>query len=170
MKIHIANEKDINSMVELDKKCFGTYGSDAGYFLKKLNSPSGNILVAYDDKGEMVGFSVFEILDKETIPNDFCDLKIKSPIKGKWVHMVAFTTLSKYLNRKKDSELLIKSEQFAKAKGCVESYVPLSKYHPFKKNKVFEFWEENGYRNCGEIKWMAKSDEFIECFFYRKVL
>jgi ribosomal protein S18 acetylase RimI-like enzyme len=169
MKIRIGNENDIVSMVELDRECFGEYGAKKDYFIKKLNSPSGNIIVAYDD-GEMVGFVVFEILEKDVIPEDFSNLKINFPIKGKWVHMVAFTTRGKYKDKEVDSEILLSAEKFAKKQGCVESYVPLSKYHPFKDNGVFEFWKKNGYENVGEIKWKAGPNELIECFFYRKSL
>lgn len=170
MKIRLANEKDIDSMVKLDKECFGDYGAKKDYFSKKLKNLSGNIIIAYDDKGKIIGFAVFEILEKDIILEDFCDLKIKHPIKGRWVHIVAFTPKDNYKDKKSDWEILSFAEEFAKNKGCIESYVPLSKKHPFKQNGVFEFWKNNGYENVGEIKWIASPNELIECFFYRKSL
>jgi len=154
MEIQVANENDISSMVELDKECFGDYGAKKDYFIKKLNSPPGTIIVAYDDR-KMVGFVVFDILEKDAIPEDFCNLRIRFPIKGRWVHMVAFTPKDNYVDKELASKLLLIAEKFAKNKGFLESYVPLTKDHPFKENGVFEFWENNGYENVGEIEWKA---------------
>lgn len=170
MKIRIADENDIESMVKIDKESFGEYGLKKEYFIKKLKSSSGSIIVAYDNNNKMIGFVVFEILEKNMISDDFCDLKIKSLIKGKWVHIIAFTAKDKYMDKELDSKILLSAEIFAKNKGCVESYVPLTKEHPFKKNGVFEFWKNNGYENVGEIKWKVNSTKLIECFFYRKFL
>jgi len=170
MKFRIANESDVPSMVEIDRECFGEYGSKKDYFIKKLKSPPGSIIVSHDDNKKMIGFVVFEILEKNSVPEDFCDLRIQSPIKGRWVHLVAFTPRDNYTNRKLDSRLLLSVEKFAKNKGCIESYVPLTKDHPFKENGVFEFWKSDGYENVGEIKWKAGPNELIGCFFYKKSL
>lgn len=169
MEIRIANQNDIDWMVKIDRESFGEYGAKKDYFIKKLNSPLGNMIVAYDDT-KMIGFVVFEILERDEISENFCDLKMEFPIKGRWMHIVAFTPSDKYENKEFDSKLLLSAEKFAKDKGCVESYVPLTKDHPFKTNGTFEFWKNNGYENVGEIKWKAGLKEFIECFFYRKSL
>jgi len=170
MKIRQATENDLDTMVKMDRERFGEYGAKKDYFIKKLNSPPGSIIVAYDDNGKMVGFVVFDILEKNTISDDFSDLKIKFPIKGRWVHIVAFSSRDNYMDKEFDSKLLLTAEEFAKNKGCIESCVPLTKNHPFRKNEVFEFWEMNGYKKVGEIKWMPNTNEFVECYFYKKKL
>ena len=169
MKIKQATEKDLDIMVKIDRECFGEYGAKKDYFIKKLNNPLGSIIVACD-KGKMIGFVVFDILEKDMTSEDFCDLKIKFPIKGRWMHVVAFTPRDNYMNKQLDSKLLLTAEKSAKNKGCIESYVPLTKNHPFKENGVFEFWKMNGYKKVGKIKWTPNANEFVECYFYKKKL
>jgi hypothetical protein len=169
MKIRNATENDLDSMVEVDKKAYEEYGTDKEYFSKKLKSFPEGILVA-EDKGKITGFVVLEVLNKDDVPEDFCDMKLKEPIKGKYVHIVAFTTETNYIDKISDSKLLLVAEKIAKTKGCIESYVPLSKNHPFKDNGVFEFWKMNGYKKIGEIRWISNPNEFIECHFFKKRL
>ena len=169
MKIRNATENDLDAMVELDRKSYGVYGANKEYFAKKLKSFPEGVLVV-EDKGRATGFLISEILNKKDVPEDFCDMKLEEPIKGKWVHVVAFTTKTNYKDSMSDSKLLLATEEIAKNKGCIESCVPLSKNHPFKENGVFEFWEMNGYKNIGEIKWMASPSELIECYFFKKDL
>jgi ribosomal protein S18 acetylase RimI-like enzyme len=169
MKIRRATENDLDVMVEVDKKAYGKYGSDKEYFSKKLKSFPEGILVV-EGKGKITGFVVLEILNKDDVQEDFCDMKLEEPIKGKWMHLVAFTTKANYKDKESDTKLLLAAEKIAKTKGCIESCVPLSKYHPFKNNGVFEFWKMNGYKNIGEIKWMFSPNEFVECYFFKKNL
>ncbi|MDD5181634.1 MAG: hypothetical protein PHC66_00495 [Candidatus Nanoarchaeia archaeon] len=167
MKIRQATVSDLDGMVEVDRKAFGEYGSEKKYFIKKLSSFPGGVLV-FEDEGKITGFFVFEILAKNDVPEDFCDIKLNEPIKGKWMHAVAFTGPTNYKDKISESKLLLAGEKIAKGLGCVESYVPLSKNHPFKKNGVFKFWELNSYKKVGEIKWKCSATEFIECFLYKK--
>jgi hypothetical protein len=169
MKIRAASADDLNEMVKVDKKAYGKYGANKKYFAKKLKTFPEGILVV-EENGIITGFTVLEILDKNEIPEDFCDMKLKELIKGKWLHIVAFTTKTNYKDKVSDSKLLLAAERVAKNKDCVESCVPLSKDHPFKNNNVFEFWKMNGYKNVGEIKWALNSHEFIECYFFKKRL
>lgn len=169
MKIRNATEDDLDAMVEVDKKAYGKYGADKNYFSKKLKSFSRGILVI-EDKEKVAGFVVLELLNKNDVPEDFCDMKLKEPIKGKYVHIVAFTTETNYKDKTTDSKLLLAAEKIAKAKGCIESCVPLSKNHPFKDNGVFEFWRMNDYKKIGEIKWIANPNKFIECYLFKKNL
>jgi len=169
MKIRYATKNDLDAMVEVDRKAYGEYGANKEYFVKKMTSLSKGILVVEEGK-RITGFIVFEIMNKDDIPEDFCDMRLEEPINGKWMHPVAFTTRTNYKDKISDSNLLLAAEKIAKSKGCIESCVPLSKNHPFKDNGVFEFWKMNGYKNIGEIKWIPNSNEFIECYFYKKNL
>jgi ribosomal protein S18 acetylase RimI-like enzyme len=169
MKIRVATVNDLDDMIEVDKKAYRDYGASREYLSKKLKSFPEGILVV-EDKEEVTGFVVLEIMNKDEVPEDFCDMKIKEPIKGKYVHIVAFTTETNYKDRAADSKLLLAAEKIAKAKGCIESCVPLSKNHPFKDSGVFEFWKMNGYREVGEIKWVASPSKHVECYFFKKDL
>ena len=169
MKIRQADEDDINSLVEVDKKSYDDYGADRDYFSRKIKPFPQGVLVFEEDK-KVTGFIVFDLLDKDNLPEDFCDMDISEPIKGKWIYIAAFTTKTNYKDKKSDSKLLLEAEKVAKSRGAEESCVPLSKEHPYKQHGVFEFWEMNNYRSVGEIKWRPSSDEFIECWFYKKEL
>jgi hypothetical protein len=169
MKIRHATEDDLDSMVEVDKKAYGDYGSSKEYFSKKLKSFPEGILVV-ENKEKVTGFVVLEILNKNDAPEGFCDMELKEPIKGKCAHIVAFTTETNYKDKMSDSKLLLVAERIARSKSCVGSCVPLSKNHPFKDNGVFEFWKMNDYRKIGEIKWVASPNELIECYFFMKNL
>jgi ribosomal protein S18 acetylase RimI-like enzyme len=169
MKIRHATKNDLDDMIEIDKRAYGDYGSNKEYFTKKLNSFPKGILVV-ENKGKITGFIIFEIMNKNDIPEDFCDMKLSESVNDKWMHIPALTTATNYKDKKSDSKLIMAAEKIAKNEGCIEAFVPLSKNHPFKGNGVFEFWEMNGYKKIGEIKWMPNSNEFIECYFYRKSL
>jgi ribosomal protein S18 acetylase RimI-like enzyme len=169
MRIRRATEKDLDRLVEVDKEAYGKYGSNKEYFFKKLNSSPKGILVVEDETG-VTGFMIFEIMNKNDTPEYFCDIELTEKIDGKWVHVPAFTTATNYKDKKSDSKLLLTAEKIAKSEGCTEACVPLSKNHPFRDNGVFEFWEMNGYKKVGEIKWMANQNEFVECYFYKKIL
>ncbi len=169
MKIRYATENDLDDMMRVDRKAYGDYGSNKQYFAKKLKSFSVRILIV-EDKEKITGFIVFEMLNKNDIPEHFCDMKLREPVNGKCMHIPAFTTATNYKDKKSDSELLLTAEKIAKNEGCLEACVPLSKNHPFKDNGVFKFWKINGYKKIGEIKWIADSNEFIECNFYKKTL
>jgi ribosomal protein S18 acetylase RimI-like enzyme len=169
MRVRQATSEDLSRMVKIDRDAYGDYGASKDYFAKKLESPLGGVLVA-ESNGQVVGFVVFELLSKEDVPEDFCDMRLEKQISGKWMHPVCFTTTSNYKDKESDSKLLLAAEEAARKRGCVESCVPLSKDHPFKGNGAFEFWEMNGYKRIGEIKWKASPNEFIECYFYKKKL
>ena len=156
-------------MVQIDRKAYGQYGASKKYIASKMVAFPEGVLVAEEGK-HVTGFTVCEFLEKDTLPKDFRDIQISEPLNGKWMHPVMFTTATNYKDKESDSKLLLAAEKVAKRLGCLESCVPLSKDHPFKKNGVFEFWKINGYRNIGEIKWMPNSEEFIECYFYKKSL
>lgn len=83
---------------------------------------------------------------------------------------IAFTTATNYLNKREDTELLLKAESIAKAKGCVEAYVPLSKKHPFEVNDVFQFWKDNKYKKVGTISWVLNPKNLIDCYLFKKKL
>jgi len=169
MSIRQATIIDLDRLVEIDRKAYGEYGENKQYFIKKFNIFPKGILVV-ENKEEITGFIVFEIMGKNAIPADFGDVKLTEPINGTWMHIIAFTTETNYKDKNSDSELLLVAEKIAKDSGCTEAYVPLSKNHPFKDNGVFEFWEMYGYERVGEIKWIPNSDEFVGCYFYKKSL
>jgi hypothetical protein len=167
MIIKRATKNDISKMVKIDKKVYGKYGANKEYISKKMKSfPQGALVVKNNNK--ITGFIICEIIGRNEIPEDFYDMKVNEPFQGKWMHPVMFTTETNYKNKVSDSKLLITAEKIAKKFGCIESCVPLSKNHPFIKNRVFEFWKMNGYKNIGKIKWSASEYEFIECYLYKK--
>ena len=163
------DKNDLDKLVEIDKAAYGKYGEDKEYFVEKLASFPKGVLVV-EDKGKVTGFIVFELIDKNNAPEDFSEMKLKEPLTGRWMYTVAFTTATNYGDKMSDSKLLIAAEKIAKDEGCAEACVPLSKDHPFKGNGVFEFWEINGYKRIGEIKWVPNSNESVECYFYKKSL
>jgi hypothetical protein len=130
--------------------------------------PTGVLVV--EDNEKISGFMIFQIMNKNDTPENFCEINLTEPITGKWMYNIVFTTATNYKDKKSDSKLLLEAERIAKNEGCLEACVPLSKNHPFGKNGVFEFYEMNGYKKVGEIKWGPNSKEFIECYFYKKKL
>ncbi|NYZ75692.1 hypothetical protein H0N98_00375 [Candidatus Micrarchaeota archaeon] len=169
MKIRHATQNDLEEMARVDRKAYGAYGANKKLLFKKLLAFPQGVLVI-EDKGKITGFTVFEVMNKDDVPEDFCDMKLQKTINGKWMHPVIFTTKTNYKDKKSDSRLLLAAEKIAKNLGCVESVVPLSKNHPFKENGAFEFWEDNGYENIGEINWLPSQKESVGCYLYRKKL
>lgn len=169
MKIRQATENDLDRMVEVDRESYGEYGANKEYFARKLASFPKGILVV-EAKGKITGFIVFEIMKKDDVPENFCDMKLSESMKGKWMHNIVFTTATNYKDKVSDSKLLLAAEEVSKNEGCVEACVPLSKNHPFEENGVFEFYEMNDYEKIGKIKWMPNAKEFVECYFYKKRL
>jgi hypothetical protein len=167
--IRRATKNDLDRMVEIDKGAYGKFGASKEHLFKKMSSFPRGVLVI-EDKGRITGFIVFEIMKKDDIPENFCDMKLIKSMKGKWMYNIVFTTATNYKDKASDSKLLLAAERIAKEEGCTEACVPLSKEHPYHKNGVFEFYEMNGYKNIGEIKWAPNSREFIECYFYKKDL
>ena len=169
MIIRNAKSDDIDSLVEIDRGAYGKTGATKDYFFQKLSEfPEG--ILAVEHNGNVTGFIVFEIYNKNDVPGDFRSMKLNEPISGKWMFTIAFTTATNYKNKKEDTKLLLQAENVAKEKGCVWACVPLSKDHPFEVNGVFEFWEQNGYKKDGTISWVANSEELVECYFLRKRL
>ncbi len=168
MKIRIALKNDIHDFVSIDRKAYGKYGADEKYFKQKLSSPNTRILTV-ENKGKITGFAIFEILNEDEIPNDFTDLKLDKQLEDTWIHIIAFTTETNFLDIDSDSKLVTTIEDMAKNMGVAAFCAPLSIDHPFTKNDVFGFWEKNGYENAGTIKWIASPKELIDCYFYKKV-
>lgn len=108
------------------------------------------------------------MLNKDEIPSDFIDLRLSKPFNNTWVHIVAFTTETNFLDIDSDSKIITAIEDMAKTMGCFTFCIPLSIDHPFIKHDVFGFWEKNGYKNAGTIKWIASPGEKINCYFYKK--
>ena len=167
MKIRIAQKNDIPDLVSIDRRAYGKYGADEKYFIQKLSSPNTRIL-AVENKGKITGFAVFEILNKDEIPKDFTDLKLNKQFENSWVHIIAFTTETNFLDINSDSKLVTAIEDMAKNMGVATFCIPLNIDHPFTKNDVFSFWKKNGYENVGTIKWIASPRELINCYFYKK--
>ena len=158
---------DINTLVEIDRLSYGDYGADLDYFKKRLQEfPTGVLVVENEEK--ITGFAVFEKLTKDQIPEHFSDLKTSQKISEPWIHIIAFTTETNYKDVESDTKLLLKIEEIAGKHDCKFSCVPLTKDHPFKGNGVFAFWEKNGYKIVGSIKWQADSGELLDCHFYLK--
>lgn len=169
MKIRQANHNDIHQLVEIDQKAYGEYGADNRYFEEKFQSFPQGILVAEED-GKVTGFTVLEFLNEEKMPKDFTDFRPTETLKGRWIHIIAFTTSTNYGDLKADSELVKAAEKIGIDYGCISSCVPLTKNHPFQSNGVFDFWQANGYKVSGEISWVVSPDEKLECLFYKKDL
>lgn len=167
MKIRIAQENDISGLVSIDRRAYGKYGADEKYFRQKLSSPNTRILTV-ENKRKITGFAVLEILKKDEIPNDFTDLKLDKPLEDTWIHIIAFTTETNFLDFNSDSKLVTAIEDIAKNMGHFTLCIPLNIDHPFIKNNVFSFWKKNGYENVGTIKWNANSRKKIDCYFYKK--
>jgi len=106
---------------------------------------------------------------KET-PSDFCALVLNQPLQAQWIHIIAFTTNTNYIDIESDSALVQKVEDFARKMKIDIVGVPLSINHPFatKPHSVFNFWEKNGYKKAGHISWVASPTEKISCYFYEK--
>ena len=153
MKVWKVKRNDIPRLVELDNDAYGVHGANEKYFTEKLKKFRNGIFVCEQNK-EITGFIAVYVLEEKEISNDFCELHLKEPIKGKWMHIIAFTTQTNYKDKKHDGALVAAAEKFARQKGCLASYVPLSKEHPFEKHGVFDFWKENGYRIAGKIQWV----------------
>ena len=167
MKIRQANHNDIDRLVEIDQTTYGKFGADQKYFENKFRSfPQGILVVEENDN--ITGFTVIELLNTDQTPKDFEDFKPEKPLRGKWIHIIAFTTATNYQDVKSDSELVKAAEKIGKEHGCASSCVPLTKNHPLINNGVFDFWRINGYKMAGEINWVASPSEKIACDFYRK--
>ena len=91
MEIRFARERNLQQMVELDRKAYGKYGVSIGSLSERLKTAPESILVTTD--GENIkGFIVFEILNKNNVPKDFFDMKITEQFEGKWMYNIVFTT------------------------------------------------------------------------------
>ncbi len=167
MSIRKARHRDIPFLVALDRSAYGDYGADKRYFQQKISSPHAKVFVAESD-GHVSGFVVFEGMEPGQQLAGFSDLNITQTITKKWMHIIAFTTITNFKEVQADSELLQAAENEAESLGCALFCVPLSIDHPYLKNDVFGFWEKNGYRKIGTIKWLASPTETIDCYFYTK--
>jgi len=169
MKIRQATKNDFDKLVELDRKAYGDYGASKKYFAKKFEQfPQGMLVV--EDGDQVTGLVFFEIIEKGKLPEDFAEMVLDNPVKGKWMHPVIFTTDTNYKDKTSDSKLLKSAEDLAKKLACQQVFVPLTKNHPYKENGVFDFWLLNGYANVGEIKWVPSKNDVFECFVYGKTL
>ena len=169
MNIRQATKNDLDKLVELDRKAYGDYGAKKKYFARKFKQfPEGMLVV--EEGNKLTGLVFFEIIAKGKLPEEFRDMILETPVKGKWMHPVIFTTDSNYKDKNSDSLLLKSAEKLAKELGCMEACVPLTKNHPYKENGVFDFWILNDYSNAGEIKWVPNKSDSFECFVYRKAL
>src|SRR3989344_2773874 len=128
MNIRKATEKDIPQLVKIDHDAYGEYGADNNYFNRKLNSYNASILVV-EEKDKLTGFIVFEVMEKDEIPEDFRNLTIKKSIKDKWIHVIAFTTQTNYLDIDSDTKLLLEAEKLALEQGINTFCAPLSVDH-----------------------------------------
>lgn len=165
--IHEAHSRDIPLLVGLDRAAYGNYGANERYFRQKIASPNAKVVVAESD-GRVTGFVVFEIMEPGQALDGFSVMSVTKPIAEKWMHIIAFTTATNFKDVLADSELLQAAEKEARSLGCALFCVPLSIDHPYVENDVFGFWEKNGYRNAGTIKWIASPTETIDCYFYMK--
>lgn len=159
--------QDIPHLVALDHASYGDYGADEKYFREKMSSQNTKIIIT-ETNGNIIGFVVFEVVEPDQELKDFSDLKISGSMTGKWMHIIAFTTISNFKDVQSDTELLRAAEREAMLLGCTLFCVPLSIDHPYAKNDVFGFWESNGYRNAGTITWDASPTEPIACYFYTR--
>lgn len=169
MEIRSATLEDTDKIVEIDRECFGEYGASKNLVIEKMKKFPGCAAIGFDND-KCIGFFIFEILEVDEKPKEFTDFILNERIKGKWLHAIMFTPRDNYKNQKTDLNLLLFAEKIARQKGCIESLVPLSKNHPFKGNGVFEFWEKNGYKKCGETRWIAGKNKYIDCWIYKKYL
>ena len=144
MKIRETKESDISSLVVLDRIAYDNYGADEKYFRQKFNSANTRILTVLD-KGKITGFAVVERLREDEIPPDFTGLTLEKPLRDPWLHIIAFTTKTNYLDVKSDSKLVKAIEKVAEKMGLTNVCVPLSKDHPFNTDKVFDLWVRNFY-------------------------
>lgn len=165
MNIRGGQLKDILQLVEIDRKAYREYGENEEYFRRKLASPNTKVLVV-EANGKVTGFTVFEMMEPDQIPENFSNLELKIPIQGRWMHIIAFTTESNYMDKEADTQLLKTAEEIARNKGCVIFCVPLSVDHPYP--AAFPFFEGNGYQRIGRIKWDAGLNGKIDCYFYSK--
>lgn len=167
MNIRESQTSDIPHLVTIDRAAYCEYGANERYFQQKITSPNAKILVT-ESNGHVTGFVVFEVMEPNQKLDGFSDLKVTKPITEKWMHIIAFTTATNFKDVQVDSALLQAAENKAKNIGVTRFCVPLSIDHPYVKNDVFGFWETNGYRKTGTIKWIATPTETIDCYFYTK--
>jgi hypothetical protein len=169
MLVRQATQNDIGRLVEIDKAAYGEYGADNRYFQDKFQFFPQGILVVEEDK-KITGFTVIEFLEADQIPRDFSDFNPARKLRGKWMHIIAFTTASNYLDGQSDNELVRAAEKIGAKCGCVSSCVPLTITHPFEGHGVFDFWKQNEYQKNGNISWVVSPTEKLECYFYSKDL
>lgn len=167
MSIREGQPHDIPRLVELDRASYKAYGANQTYFQEKFHSKNAKIIVT-ESNGSITGFVVFEIMEPRQQLEGFFHLNIIKPITEKWMHIIAFTTISNFADVRADSELLGAAEQAASRARSRLFCVPLSIDHPYLKNYVFGFWETNGYERIGTIKWIASPSKTIDCYFYAK--
>ena len=105
-------------------------------------------------------------MEPHQTPENFSDLQLMKPMKGKWMHIIAFTTETNYKDIHADTRLLKAAENLARELRSSVFCVPLSKNHPYP--AAFNFFEGNGYQKVGTIQWLANSNEKIDCYFYSK--
>ena len=82
MTIRGAKSGDIDSLVEIDREAYGKTGATKDYFFQKLSEFPEGISVA-EHNGNVTGFIVFEIYNKNDVPGGLRSMKQSEPITGK---------------------------------------------------------------------------------------
>ncbi|MBI4211231.1 MAG: hypothetical protein HY540_01200 [Deltaproteobacteria bacterium] len=166
MNIRRAIPNDFDAMVLVDQRAYGNDGASRAFFEAKFAAfPEGMLVVEESDR--VIGFFVFEMRNGEDVGNDFTALNINTPLRGRWMHAIAFTPPTHYQKKEVDDLLLKAGEEIAKQFGCRAACVPLPQEHPHAP-QVFQFWQSNGYKNVGTIDWISPDGLKVACDFYRK--
>ena len=85
--------------------------SHALWILLKYFSTFPEGVLVVEENGEVTGFTVIEILEKNKTPKGFSDLKIDKPLERTWANIIMFTTKTNFLDIEEDSQLLRKAEE-----------------------------------------------------------
>ena len=166
--------KDARHASILDKKWFGNFGISEQDVVQIVSQQPQNTL-ALVNKDDLLGFTIFEIVENAT-PPDYVG-SIQSP--GKILFIQQFTTATNYkiANSSDDASLLTAVVQKANEFQCLEIWEALSTDHPYKIENNAEFDAFGFYISQGftvdytqTVNWKPSNDISIPCYMFRKKL
>lgn len=167
-KIQPGKDEDIRDLVNVDTKAFGK-GIDAITLESQINIfPNGLFVVRVGNK--LVGMAAFEKHKNKNFPYYCHNVKSTHKNAGELGYISIITLLEKYRGQGLGSLLLKKIENTAKKEGCHTLYCPVNQNHPYKDKGIFKFWEKNGFRIFGEIKWELSKDRIRRAYVFEKRL
>ncbi len=165
---------DIDSIVELDKKWFGSFGISRQELIGLVDNNSFDLVVLLSDT-VLLGFASCEVVQNQ-LPSQYVGDAVFSE---KTLFIQQFTTYTNYAinDFQIDDVLLRELEQLAKNRNCRRICEALAQNHPYKKeinpkHDAYGFYLGRGYsiEHAYAISWHSGKYLDVPCFLFTKEL